>query len=243
LTLDDVTNGAVAAIATYPKIGAFLDERRIRESTEANWPDAPAPLVFWLWMSQSELLGRIPTAALLAGLEGLLTALEVGTWVTGDWRGRVKKLVPPRDKSDFDHYSNFRSALFELNLSVRLVCSSTVTIQPDGPTRGCDLLIADANGPVAEVEAYAPQRGVRETYNQELVTNWSMLVGGDPLDLLPPETDEAVRCPSTPLLWLMPSMISLRSATSQVSDSSWRRLSILPCSQFGHSVSQPTLQR
>jgi hypothetical protein len=193
LTLDDVTSGAVAALATYPKIGSFLDEHRIKVSTEANWPDAPAPLVFWLWMSQSELLGRIPTASLLAGLEGMLRALEVDKWVTGDWRGRFKKLVPPRDKSGFDHYSNFRSALFELNLSFRLVCSSAVTIQPDGPTRGCDLLIGDTNGPVAEVEVYAPQRGVREMYNQELVTNWSMLVGGDPVDLLASESDEAVR--------------------------------------------------
>jgi hypothetical protein len=35
-------------------------------------------------------------------------------------------------------------------------------------------------------------------YNQELVTNWSMLVGGDPRDLAPSESDEAERSSLNP---------------------------------------------
>jgi len=183
LTLDDVTNGAVAAIATYPKIGAFLDERRIRESTEANWPDAPAPLVFWLWMSQSDLLGRIATEPLVRGLEGALRAFEDGRWVKGDWRSRIVKLLPPKSASGFDHYLNFRSALFELNLALRLVCNSVVEVQPDGPERGCDLLVRDSNQPIVEVEAYAPAKGVREMYQQQLVDQWDALVSGKAIEM------------------------------------------------------------
>lgn len=170
-------------LSQLPELSKHLDRRRITASTESNWPSAPAPLVFWLWMSQSDLLGRLATEPLVRGLDGALRAFEDGRWVTGDWRSRIVKLLPPTSASGFDHYLNFRSALFELNLALRLVCNSVVEVQPDGPERGCDLLVRDSNEPIGEVEAYAPAKGVREMYQRQLVDQWDALVSGKAIEV------------------------------------------------------------
>lgn len=178
-TKDEVIAGAQHKLAELQVLSKYLDPSRIAKSTDANWPKAPAPLVFWLWMSQSELIGQLATTPLLDSLEAMLVALDQRRWVTGAWRERLEKLLPPTKESGFDHYSGFRSALFELNLAFRLVAGdANVLIQPDGPDRACDLLVSDSAGPFLEVEYYAPQKGVRDMYQSQLVEAWDALVTG-----------------------------------------------------------------
>lgn len=179
---DAVVDGALATRVQYPNLLKEVTANRINRSVRVNWPNVPPPLSFWLWMAGTDLTGRFGASECLLGLETILEIAKQDRWITGSWRSRFKKLIPPSKQAGFDHYSNFRGALFELNLAARLINATVIEVRPDGQAPACDLWVRRSGRVLVEVEALAPEKGLRQQYESELVQDWRALVIGGPPD-------------------------------------------------------------
>lgn len=169
----EVVDQATKACTAYLRISRILPPATIARSVSETWPDPPPPLVFWLWVAGSDLIGRETAEAYLKGFELMLALFEDRRFVGGSWQTRVKKVLPPRGAATFDHYRTLRSTLFEVLLACRLlVRDCQVQLESDNGPSFCDMTVKVHGSPIVRFEAYGPQRGLESWYEDGVLRPW-----------------------------------------------------------------------
>lgn len=194
LTAVKVADQANAVLSDFPYIARRIEPQKIIASVTATWPDPPAPLIYWLWVAgDTTLSGAAPARQELASLGLILMTLHHPQVVGGSWPSRVAKLIPPKGHAGKDHVTEFRSAQFELLLSLQLFRQDvTIALQGDGGPPACDLIIESGGAKIAAVEAYAPQKDIDDWYQRSVITPWRSLIGAPQPEPLAPTGPEPV---------------------------------------------------
>ena len=201
LTQDQVVAGASSTLAGYPHIAGWIDKDAITISVAKDWPGEPRPIVFLLAVAgHPEWAGHAPAQALLKGIDELLADLEQDTPVTGQWRGRVEKMMELKAFTGTDRYMKFQTTLFELLLARHLAVSPVqVEVEPDESDQpSCDLNVISPQGSpqtIVTVEAYAPHRGLERWHQLMIAAPWSRLTGHNEPEQAEQSADQAVRHP------------------------------------------------
>ena len=180
ITKEIVISRATDSLERFPYLRSRIDDRTVIRCVETAWPEPPAPLVFLLFVAGTNLDGKQSAEQVLASVEAILTLLTRTDAVSGAWRSRLNRVLPPRMGGTFeDHYVNFQSALFELVLAFRLVTAETnVKMNGEHNTSVCDLDIDLMGEKLFAVEAYAPRKGAELWYQDGVLTPWRGLVTG-----------------------------------------------------------------
>jgi hypothetical protein len=177
-TEGEIIRGALSALSSFPRIARLVirgsPEKSISEAVKHSWPELPPALVFHLWLCS---LGHTDSREVVDHIERVLKQVESSAAVSGAWRSRARKLMQTGSQQ-FEGHVALRSALFELQLGYRLGRNGYSVRFVSDKTGGADLIVCDADDrAVCAVEAYAPQKSVREDL-EYLQGDWGELVVG-----------------------------------------------------------------